>query len=94
MTETQKVVEPAPAPKVPAVEDLSHAIEKTVVRQADEQVHCVRVFGDRYRCNWWVRTSTTDDWLSFTTGSIRKSQFLRANKQADKLVIEELGKPG
>jgi len=93
MTETQKVAESTPVPPArPAAEDLSRAIEKAVARQSDEQVHCVRVFEDRYRCNWWVRT-TTEDWLSFTTGSIRKSTFLRATKQEDKLVIEDLSKP-
>lgn len=93
MTETQKVIESVPVPPAsPAAEDLSRAIEKTMSRQANEQVQCVRVFHDRYRCNWWVRGGA-DDWLSCTTGSIRKSAFLRATRQADKLVIEELSKP-
>lgn len=89
MSEAQKTVDKRPAPQKPEVEDFSKAIEQTMTRQPDEQVRCVRVFEDRYRCNWWVR-GTTGDWLSLATGSIRKSLFLRATKQADKLVIEEM----
>jgi hypothetical protein len=76
----------------PETEDLSEAINQTVERQPDEEVKSVRVFEDRYRCNWWVR-GKTNDWLSFTTGVIRKSRFLRATRTADGLVIEDLSNP-
>ncbi|MCY2954826.1 MAG: hypothetical protein NTU53_23085 [Planctomycetota bacterium] len=68
---------------------MSEAIDQMMERQPDEEVRSVRVFEDRYRCNWWVRQKTTD-WLSFTTGVIRKSRFLRATQVANKVVIEDL----
>jgi hypothetical protein len=92
MSEAQKAVEKRPAPQSPATEDFSQAIEQTMDRQPDEQVRCVRVFEDRYRCNWWIREQTTH-WMSFGTGVIRKSLFLRATQKADKLVIEDLSQP-
>jgi hypothetical protein len=87
---------PAKRPAVdsiePAMDDLSEAINQSVERQPDEEVRSVRVFGDRYRCNWWVRQKTTD-WMGVTTGVIRKSKFLRATQVADRLVIEDLSSP-
>ena len=73
----------------PATEDLSQAIDQMMERQPDEQVKSVRVFGDHYRCNWWVLEKTTH-WMSFSTGVIRKSRFLRATQTAGKLLIEDL----
>src|SRR2546423_14728097 len=35
--------------------DLSAQITATLDKRAGETVKCVRVFGDNYRCNWWVR---------------------------------------
>jgi hypothetical protein len=72
-----------------ATEDLSQAIDLMMERQPDEQVKSVRVFGDRYRCNWWVREKT-GHWMSLCTGVIRKSRFLRATQTAGKLLIEDL----
>jgi hypothetical protein len=92
MTETKSAVEERPAPTGPTAEDFSQAIEQTMDRQPDEQVRCVRVFDDCYRCNWWIR-KTSNDWLSYATASIRKSIFLRATMVADKLVIEDLSRP-
>ena len=39
-----------------ATEDLSEAIEGSIDKQPGEEVRSVRVYGDHYRCNWWVRT--------------------------------------
>lgn len=89
MSEAQKSAEKRPVSQPPAPEDFSEAIEQSMERKPDEQVRCVRVFEDRYRCNWWVKGAGAD-WLSSATGSIRKSIFLRASKKADKLVIEDL----
>ena len=73
----------------PATEDLSQAINQMMERQPDEQVRSVRVFGDNYRCNWWVREKT-NHWMSASTGVIRKSRFLRATQTAGKLLIVDL----
>ena len=91
MTETKNAIEERPAPAGTIREDFSQAIEQTMDRLPDEQVRCVRVFEDCYRCNWWIHKKS-NDWLSSTTASIRKSIFLRATMSADKLVIEDLSK--
>ncbi|MEX0776306.1 MAG: hypothetical protein WD042_11430 [Phycisphaeraceae bacterium] len=75
---------PVPSP-TPAPANLSKAIEQEVERQPGEVVRCVRVFDDRYRCNWWVGKEA---WNS--TGKIIGSKFLRANMDGDKLVIQDL----
>jgi hypothetical protein len=70
--------------------DLSKEIEQSIERQPDENVKTVRVFGDCYRCNWWVKNKMPQPfWLA--TGKIRKSRFLRATKTNDELLIEDLG---
>jgi hypothetical protein len=74
------------------MDDLSEAINQSVERQPDEEVRSVRVFEDRYRCNWWVREKS-NHWMSFSSGIISKSRFLRATKIANKLVIEDLSSP-
>ena len=74
-----------------ASEDLSRAIEQSVARQPDEQVRSVRLFGNFYRCNWWVQDKTPHPfWL--TSGKIRKSSFLRVTKAGDELLIEKVDK--
>jgi len=73
----------------PAMDDLSQAINQSVEKQPDEEVRSVRVFEDRYRCNWWTRQKTTD-WLSSTSGVIKRSKFLRVTLVANKLIIEDL----
>ena len=71
-------------------EDLSKEIEQSIERQPDDQVKTVRVFGDCYRCNWWVEDKTPHQfWLA--TGKIRKSRFLRATKTNAHLLVVELG---
>jgi hypothetical protein len=92
MTQESKTPKQQAGRTSPATDDLSQAINQSVERQPDEEVRSVRVFEDRYRCNWWVREKTTH-WMSFATGEIRKSKFLRATQQADKLIIEDLSNP-
>jgi len=74
----------------PVAEDLSDAIKRAVKRQPGEEVKIVRVFGDRYRCNWWVRDWASDGAFSLAVGRISRSSFLRATKTGDKVVIEDL----
>jgi hypothetical protein len=73
----------------PAAEDLSNEIEQSMERQPDERVKAVRVFGDYYRCNWWVQDRKPQlVWLP--TATIRKSRFLRAEKTTDGLLVEDI----
>jgi hypothetical protein len=89
MAEAQRAVEKRPVTQPPSTEDLSEAIEQMMDRRPDEQVRCVRVFEDRYRCNWWVR-GLARNWLSGATSSVRKSIFLSATRTPNGLVIEDL----
>lgn len=87
---SQQTKTPAPPVAAPATtEDLSKAIEQAVERQPDEEVKTVRVFGDRYRCNWWVREKASQA-LYLNSARIRRSRFLRVTRRDDKLIIEDL----
>jgi hypothetical protein len=81
----------------PAGADLSARIVETVKRQPGDEVRCVHVTGDKYRCNWWARqaTNTYDNPAMrggqlATTYRIRKSCFLRVTTEGDRLKIIEL----
>ena len=83
---TKKANEPVPQP---AETDLSKEIEQSADRQPGEQVRAVRVFNDCYRCNWWVQDKTpTSFWL--TSGTISKSQLLRATMTSAGLHVEQV----
>jgi len=80
----------------PAEKDLSREIERAVLREPLDQVRCVRVFDDCYRCNWWSRSSNRRmrldyDWAGLMTDYVRKSRFLTASMQTGELVIKEAG---
>jgi hypothetical protein len=92
MTENAKIekkaVPSAPAPTVHA-EDLSKEMEHSLERKVDEHIRVVRVFGDHYRCNWWVQDKSPHPfWLA--TGTIRKSRFVKATRSSDRLLIEDV----
>ena len=59
-------------------------------KQSDEEVRAVRLFGNFYRCNWWVQGPTSHVMFGLSTGKIRRSRFLRANRIDGQLVIEDL----
>jgi hypothetical protein len=75
--------------KPPVSEDLSKAIDQSIERQPDEQVKSVRLFGNYYRCNWWVPDKTGHAQWNITS-RIRRSSFLRVTKPSANLLIEEL----
>jgi hypothetical protein len=78
-------------PPKPIVEDFSREIEHSMERQAGEQIRVVRVFDDLYRCNWWAPDKSPQSfWLA--AGTIRKSQFVRATKTTDGLLIQDVTK--
>ena len=71
----------------PVLVDLSKEIEQSMERQPDESIKVVRVFGDCYRCNWWVQDKAPQlHWLA--TGKIRRSALVRATKTKDGLLNE------
>jgi len=79
-------------PQRPAATDLSKEIEHSMERQHDDRIKVVKLFGDCYRCNWWVQDKTPHPfWLA--TGTIRKSQFLRVTKTSDRLNVEHVVEP-
>ena len=71
-------------------EDLSEAIKRMVKRQPGEELKIVRVFGNHYRCNWWVRDPAADAAFSLAIGRIGRSSFLRVTRTGDEVVIEDL----
>jgi hypothetical protein len=77
--------------------DLSPEIIKTVKRQAGDEVRCVHVTGDKYRCNWWSAANAEiydnpnmKGGQLATTYRIRKSCFMRVTKSGEKLTIVEM----
>ena len=90
MTQESKTLESKETQSNPPAEDLSKAIEHALDKQPDEEVKTIRVFGDCYRCNWWVRDHSSHTMFAFSTGFIRRSRFLRASRDGEKLVIEDL----
>ncbi len=75
-----------------ATEDLSEAIEGSIEKQPGEDVRSVRVYGDHYRCNWWVRDVSPGP-VYLDALRITRSKFLRATRSGEKLVIEDLSRP-
>jgi hypothetical protein len=71
--------------------DLSSEIMRTVEKQPGDKVRCKRVSATTYRCNWLcVEDDAGGDLRVLETWRIRDSKFLRATKEAGKLVIEDL----
>ena len=61
-------------------------------RHHDDRIKVVKLFGNCYRCNWWVQDKTPHPfWLA--TGTIRKSQFLRVTKTSERLNVEHVAEP-
>lgn len=73
-----------------APEDLSTAIRDFIDRQPGEEVRSVRVYGDHYRCNWWVRDVTAGPGYVHV-GRISRSKFLHVTRRGDELVIVDVG---
>ena len=75
-----------------ATEDLSAAIEGSIDKQPGEEVRSVRVYGDHYRCNWWVRDLTPGP-VYLNVGRITRSKFLRVTRSGDGLAIVDVSSP-
>jgi hypothetical protein len=92
-TATKPTPSPIAAAKGPL--DLSEEIERAVAREPLDRVRCVRVFDDRYRCNWWAPGSDDShgpqaEWASLAMHRVRKSLFITAHLAAGQLVMEEV----
>ena len=71
--------------------DLSEEISQTVEKQPSDRVRCTRISVDTYRCNWWAPDKSPQSfWLA--SGTIRRSRFVRATKNTDGLLIEDVTK--
>jgi hypothetical protein len=80
---------PVAAAQEPATKDLSEAVTASVERDRGEVVRTVRVFGDNYRCNWWVSDGSAGP-LYLNVGRIIKSKLLRATMSGDTLTVEDV----
>ncbi len=78
-----------------ADEDHSRAIELAVARDPQDRVKCVRLYDDKYRCNWWApsavnpSTNRAFDWSTLSTHHVRESRFYTARMADEKLLILE-----
>ena len=80
-------------PVTPVAEDFSKELEHSMERQSNEHIKVVRVFDNCYRCNWWAPDKSPQAfWLS--SGTIRKSRFVRATKTTTGLLVEDVTKVG
>ena len=75
------------------MEDLSTAIEGLVDKRPGEEVRSVRVHGDHYRCNWWVRDAAPGP-VYLNVGRISRSKFLHVTRSGDHLVIVDVSNKG
>jgi hypothetical protein len=95
MEDLSKMTAPAPAKTKPRVEDHSREIERAVAREPLDRVKCVKLYDDKYRCNWWApmaahpATNRAFDWSTLSTHHVRRSVFLTVRIAEDKLVIVE-----
>lgn len=92
MAQDSKTREKQAVQNTPVAEDLSKAIAQALEKEPDEEIRSVRVYGDCYRCNWWVQDRTSRTMLPFRTGTIRKSRFIRATRAGAELVIEDVSR--
>lgn len=94
MTQTQaaKKRDKSAAPAAPAVENLSRLIDSEMTRTEQEQVKTVHLFGQFYRCNWWVIDPDPNS-LFVRTGRISRSKLLRVERADSGLKIEEIVDP-
>jgi hypothetical protein len=93
----QTATKSTPSPVAPAKGplDLSDEIERAVAREPLDRVRCVRVFEDRYRCNWWAPgedypRGPQAEWASLAMHRVRKSRFITAHLAAGQLVMTEV----
>jgi hypothetical protein len=83
-------------PKRSAEQDLSGEIVSHVEKLPGDQVRCTAIGNGNYRCNWWAPQATRGydnpamGGLLVTTHRVRKSRLLRAAKDGDRLVVEEV----
>lgn len=85
MTETHGAPKVTPLTSESGNEDLSQAIRHSVDKGNGEEVRCVRVYGNRYRCNWWSKAQGNG-----IASRIIRSRFLKATQTPDGLLIEDL----
>ncbi len=64
-------------------EDFRQVVEQSFGRQRGEEVRCIQLYGNCYRCSWWKSDGAA-------SGRITRSRFLRVTKTADGYVIEDL----
>ena len=75
--------------------DLSDAIVESIERSVGERVTCRRIYGTKYRCNWWSpQTNSKLDnprmtGLLVTTHVVSKSRFISVVKNEHGLIISD-----
>ena len=88
-TSSVKKREKAATPAAPAAEDLSRLIDEQMEKHPGEQARTVHLFGQFYRCNWWVIDPDPNS-IFVRTGRISRSQLLRAERVEAGLNIQQV----
>ncbi|CAN5456423.1 hypothetical protein BH09PLA1_BH09PLA1_14750 [soil metagenome] len=83
--------EKAPVEQAATNEDLSRAIDGSVEKEPGEEIRSVHVYGDHYRCNFWVKDHTPGP-VYLKGGRISRSKFIRATMRDGNLVVEDVSK--
>jgi len=82
--------------RIPKDADLSAQIIESVDRSAGQRVTCRRIYGSKYRCNWWSPQCTAAydnpkmSGLLVTTHIVVKSRFISAVRSEKGLIINDL----
>src|SRR5579871_6076287 len=75
--------------------DLSAEIIRSIAKEQNQRITCMRVCGNNYRCNWWspAPTKAYDNpamrGLLVTTHVVAKSRFLNVVKVDNRLVVTD-----
>jgi hypothetical protein len=91
----QDIFQPESAKDTAGRADLSAEIIQSVAKEHNQRVTCMRVCGDKYRCNWWSPAPSKHydnpqmRGLLVTTHVVIKSQFLNVVKVNDRLVFTD-----
>ena len=85
------------SPASDAAVDIDHSREimDFLGKEPGDQMTCVCVYDDFYRCNWWApgiptgRSESLFPGLEVSTYRVRKSRFVRAAMRDGQLVVED-----
>ena len=91
-------IDPSAETAVAVGVDRSQEVLQAMEKEPSDQLTCIHVYDDYYRCNWWApgiaaaRSESLFEGLEVSTYRVRKSRFLKAAMSNGKLVVEDATK--